>query len=364
MPTARALRVDEAGLLTVLDALLGVRRWDVSAEHVVATTLAPDVASAGAERIAASVLRFVLEGGGTRVRTVLRDGARARARPWESSVQSGLALRYGPASRALWLAVAEALPHASSVRAKPSRRLLRAFTVGPSPTLGDAVFFHLVARSAGEWGLRDDDVAAVRDALAERSAVARLLGVRGAGGREACAAAYGSLVVPASTWVLERLEDRVADAWTARARSLWAARRTDDARERAAGWSSLAAHVDGWLDAIDAAERMDLARPALTFGAALFDGPFAAPPEELWASLARSRGTDDLAARGALLGAVASVLAVLERLGGWRDRMAAERWGDPRWAEAQVYLGAYDATLGPLRARAAGSLRAVRGIIG
>jgi biotin carboxylase len=93
-------------------------------------------------------------------------------------------------------------------------------------------------------------------------------------------------------------------------------------------------------------------------------GVFAAPAEEVRSELSQSSGVTSIAQRDELLAAVASVAAVGQRVFALRERMAAERYGDARYAEAQVFMGDVDALLGGQRRAVEGLARSLSGAIG
>ena len=162
-----------------------------------------------------------------------------------------------------------------------------------------------------------------------------------------------------TSWLLN---DR-AVAWTVTARTLWTERMTGPLAARIERWATLGRKLDAYLDAVDDAERLDLARPVTKLAAALMTDVFAAPAEEVRSSLSQSSGVVSLALRDELLAAVASVASVGQRVFALRERMAGERYGDARYAEAQVFMGDVDALLGEQRRAVEGLARSLAGVI-
>lgn len=364
----RVFTVQEGQALQVLDALLGRGRGDVVTVPVALSPLGDDLAAAGARRIATSVMRFLVEGGGWRERALLRGGRRVRARAWDPAAGSGFVPRYTAASRTLWIEGAAQLPalvgQSRTDASRGARRAVKRVVPDQSTEVGDWVFFHLAQQSLGTFRLCEDDFTGLRLRLVSQSPVALLFAPVGLRSRRELRDAYVRLTSPSTARVLECIEDRLAGAWTSAARTLWAERMTGSLAARIERWATLGRKLDAYLDAVDDAERLDLARPVTKLAATLMTGVFAVPAEEVRSSLSQSSGVVSLAQRDELLAAVASVAAVGQRVFALRERMAGERYGDARYAEAQVFMGDVDALLGVQRRAVEGLARSLSGVIG
>ena len=364
----RVFTVEEGQSLLVLDALLGRARGDAVTVPVELGPLRGDLAAAAGRRMATSVMRFLVEGGGWRERVLLRGARRVRARAWDAEAGRGFGLRFTEASRTLWLEGAAQLPamvgQSRTDASRGARKALRKMVPDQPTEVGDWVFFLLAHRALGTFRLGDDDLAALRERLAAQSPVALLLTGRSERPRAELRETLVRLTRPGTVRVLECIEDRLAGAWSQLARSLWSERTGASLAVRVERWAGFGRVLDAYLDAIDAAERLDLARPVMKFAAELMAGAFAAPAETLRAELSQSPGVASLLQRDALLAAVGSVAAVGARVFAVRERMAAERYGDARYAEAQVFLGDVDTLLGGQRRAVEGLARVLAGTIG
>lgn len=365
----RVFAVPEGQALQVLDALLGRGRGDaVTVPVKLAGGVSAELAAAGARRIAVSVMRWLVEGGGWRERVVLRGDRRLRARAWDREAGIGFVPRYTEASRALWVEGAQQLPalvgQTRTEADRGARKALRKVIPEQSTEVGDWVFFHLASRGLGTFRLFDDDLRVLRERLTRQSPVAQLLAPRGELSRRELRDTFARLTAPSTVRVLECIEDRVARQWSASALALWSERASVAAALRIPRWAALGRTLEAYLDAVDDAGRLDLARPVMRFAGELMATVFTAPGEDVRAELSRSSGVTSMAQRDELLAAVASVASAGQRVFALRERMAAERYGDARYVEAQVFLGDVEALLAGKRRAVEGLARALSGAIG
>lgn len=363
----RVFTAQEGQCLQVLDALLGRGRGEAVTVSVRPAPVRDDLAAAGARRIATSVVRFLVEGGGWRERALLRGGRRVRARAWDPA-EGGFVPRYTEASRTLWLEGAALLPPlvglARTDPGRGARKATRRVVPEQATEVGDWVFFHLAHRALGTFRLADDDLRGLRERLASQSPVALLLAPGGERTRRELRDALGPLTDPSNVRVLECIEDRLVAAWSATTRSLWSDRAGAPLAVRVERWAGFGRMLDAYLDAVDAAGRLDLARPVTKFAGELMAGLFASPAETVRAELSQSPGVASIAQRDQLLAAVGSVAGVGQRVFALRERMAGEGYGDARYAEAQVFLGDVDALLGGHRRAVEGLTRVLAGAMG
>ncbi len=359
--------VVEGRALDVLATLLGRARPALVTTPAKFDAPRRELLEAGARRIARAVAQFLCYDGGYRERTVLRDGRRVSGRVWSPSLGQGFAPRYTLASRSLWLNAAATIPTLAGLDASPeaarrSVRLTDSIVEATGTASGDWAFYALAHASVRAFRLTTFDEATLQRRLREASPLATLLYAEDAATRESLRDRFRQLLAPESARVVECVEVRLARSWTRRAAQSWEARLAPDELTRR--WGNLGVTLHAWLDALELARRMDLARPLLGFANQLVRGPLSEGGEAVRDALTRAPGLRSIRERDALLGAVASVADVGARLLRRREELAGERYGDERYEEAQVYLRDADATLTPSRRRVEGVARALSGVLG
>ncbi len=359
--------VAEGRALDVLATLLG--RGRPALVTVAARFDAPrrELLEAGARRIASSVGQFLAFEGGYRERTVLRDGRRVSGRVWSPSLGEGFAPRYTLASRSLWLNAAASIPTLTGLDASPeaarkAARLAEGLVEATGTASGDWVFYAIAHASVRAFRLTTFDETTLQRRLREGSPLATLLYAEDAAPRESLRDRLRRLLAPESARAVECIEGRLARSWTRRAAQSWEARLAPDELTRR--WGNLGVTLHAWLDALDLARRMDLARPLLGFAKQLVRGPLSEGGEAVRDALTRAPGLRSIRDRDALLAAVSSVADVGARLLRRREELAGERYGDERYEEAQVYLRDADAALTPSRRKVEGVARALSGVLG
>ncbi len=366
-PRGAVFTAAEGQCLDVLAMLLGRGRGDVMPSPVKLDAPRRELMEAGARRIARSVVRYLCVDEGWRERTWLRDGRRVSGRAWSPALGLGFTPRYTRASRSFWLGAAQHLPVLSSVDAtaeasRKAARVVRELVDADGTASGDWVFFAIAHASLRGFRLASSEELQLQRRLRLGSPLATLLYPDAGASREELRGQLARLVARENVRVVECVEARLARAWTAHAAQTWGSRQAPD--DLTARWGALGRTLHAWLDAIDGARRMDLARPLLRFADALAAGPFSAGGEAVRATLAAAPGLKNLKERDALLAAAASVADVGARLLRRREELAAERYGDERYEEAQVYLRDADGTLTPARRQVEGAARALSGVIG
>lgn len=359
--------VAEGRALEVLAVLLGRARGAVVTAPAKFDSPRPAFVAAGARRIARSVGQYLSLEGGYRERTLLRDGRRASGRVWSPSLGAGFAPRYTAASRSLWLGAAATLPtlaglDASSDAVRKASRGLASLVETAATASGDWVFYAIAHEAIRAFRLTATDEQTLQTRLREGSPLATLLFAESDAARDVMQGRFRRLLARDAVRVVECVEDRLARAWFRRASQVWASRLSPEALTRR--WSALSVTLNAWLDAIDEARRMDLARPLITLVDGLVRGPFSVGGEAVRESLAKTSGLRSLRERDALIAAVAGVTDVGVRLLRRREELAGERYGDERYEEAQVYLRDADLTLTPSRRAIEGTARSLSGVIG
>jgi hypothetical protein len=367
MSTTIELTAAEADLVRVLDVLLdgdAQGRLRLPEQPVVLGAVRREVMQIGADRMARAALRFLLRQGGFRERTVLRDGRRVRGRLWDAPLNEGWALRFTDASRALWVGAARVLPALARAvapgeeRSRQHRRAVRDMIPNGGAT-GDWILHALVLRRIPSLVPEPDVREVVARKLRLASPLATLLSLDGVAGDAEIEDRLAPLTSRAGQRVLECVDDCLAASLGAEV-SLDFLEREDHARV-VARLASTERVLRVHLALLHRARRLDLARPLVGFFADLLQR---ADPAEVRRKVAHNGRIEGARARDEALAGVSRLFEVGHTLMTRRDELAAERYGDERYEEAQLFLGAVDPTLGPLRGRIVSSILALSGIVG
>lgn len=365
------LTADEGAALAVLQALLGRARADAVRAGVRPEPLRAELVTVGARHLAVAAMRYLVEGGGYRERPVLRGGVRKAGRAWDGDLADGFAPRFTDASRRLWL---EAAAHLPELAARPSgatadadgerrhRRTLRDMVAVKDTDTGDWIFFALAAQSLPSFRLAPQDAQSLVRKLRQGSPLAMLLGLDGEGTEPELAAQLAPLFAPPTVRILECVEDRLVAAWLSEADTAWATR--NDPAAKTARWTVLGRVLHAYVDAADAARRLDLTRPVMRLARGLVAATFKAGGDATRAAVSGLPGVRTVRERDDLLGAIAWVTELGPRLLRLREVLAAERYGDERYAEAQVFVRMADDALAPARRRLDDLARALGGVVG
>ncbi len=165
--TGTTLSAVEGQLLVALDALLGLGRGDALLTPARLNPVRRELLLVGRDRIARAVVRHLVDDGGYRERTLLRDGARVTGRAWDAALGRGFTPRYTAASLHLWLEAARELPErvaqaasaaaASADAESRSKKTMRTVVDTSGTDTGDWVFYHLALRNLPETYGREMD---------------------------------------------------------------------------------------------------------------------------------------------------------------------------------------------------------------
>jgi hypothetical protein len=365
-PSAVTFTVEEGRCLDVLAALLGRRRGEDLRAPMGTRAPHPALLAAGRDRIARSVARYLTHEEGYRARAFLRDGRRTAGRAWDGHLGAGFTPRFTVASRDLWLRGAQHLPSLASIDASSAprsrERLVEQMVPVERTASGDWVFYALAHASFRSFLLPPAEERAILQRLRLGSPLAALLDAEPEEDESKLRARFAPLVDPANARVVECVEARLAAAWLLRARAhgSWRLAHAELLRR----WTSLGRCLHAWLDVLDAARRMDLARPLLTFAVGLATEVFRDGGEAARAVVAAAPGARSIAERDRLIAAVARVADVGTRLLRLRDRLALERYGDERHEEGQLYVREVDQAMGPARRPVESLARCLAGVVG
>ena len=323
----------DAEVLRFVDALFADGRWVGPPEPVRPSRRL----ALGAEvnrRVARACTRWLVEQGGLRPRTVLRGGERVRGRVWDPDLAEPPGLRFGRATERFWRGALQHLPVLlGGAGHRERRRRLRAWVAASETDPGDWLFYALAWPRMRRAGLTEETLAQLEARMCEGSALLALMRLRPGH-------PTAPLLQPPMRRVLECSTDAVASAW----RELLRTPAEPVTAER------YAVELNGWLDALDAARRLDLATPVLQALTAL---PTPIDPV-----------AETVAEVGALRARQARLYAVGARLTRLRDALARVRYGEDRYAEAQLYVADYDAELAEHAPRLMAIERSLSGVVG
>lgn len=311
----------------------------------------------GSERMRRAAVEWLVDGGGWRERSLLRDGARVRGRAWSAELARGLTLRFTRASLDLWLVAGGALEalaaEGDATQRREARESLRSIAASAQSASGDWVIAARFAALDRRLGARSD--ALWWETLGRCSPLVALM-FPGRGEPAALRPWLRDTLRAPERRVLECAAERLADAW------IHAARRAIDEPliDRAARrWSALAEVMGAWCEALDEAERLDLTHPAARALREIVTALQRDAPTRARAALLGRVSIRSIASRDALLSAVRAALDVGARLERRRAEMALARYGDDRYTESQVFLAEVDGTLGPARVALRGLIQAL-----
>jgi hypothetical protein len=351
----------EGDAIAHLDALLGARPLR-GAPDLRLDTIRPELRVVIQRRLATAAVRFLVDGGGWRERTFLRAGRRQSGRVWDRALNDGFELRFAGAGWRFWresLRQLGRLSPTSTEGTRGRRKLIRDLIPVEASASGDWIVLALVdaqplpvARPAAEEVARR---------LHSASPLAALLALDGGAADDGEARArFAPLCAPGAVRIVECVEDALAAAWSAELTAAWQLVGNSDAPLLRARWDALARALTAWLAVLDGAGRLDLARPlARTARAVARLLPWSARDD-----LGRTDGLRTVDDRDQLIASVARVAAIGPRLLTRRDELAGERYGDPRFEEAQLYVRIVDDELAPARVQIEAVARALSGIIG
>lgn len=323
----------DGAVLAFVDALFHDRDWDVPVVPLEPSARVELLAEVS-RRIARECARWLVEQGGRRRRTVLRDGERVRGRVWDAELQAPTGLRFGRATDRFWR---QALKHLPGLRKQTGprelRKRLRSWIAAADTEPGDWLLYTLAWRRLCTLPLSAAARERLEPRLSEGSPLFALFRLH-----------PGHPTAPLLRPPMRRVMECTTDALTAAWRELFRANPTP------AQAHTYAAQLGAWLDELDAAGRMDLATPVMRALSGLRTP--ASPTAETVAEL------------GVLRARQARLYAVAARLTRIREALGAARYGDARYPEAQLYLDDYDRHFAEHAPRLASIERSLDGVVG
>lgn len=357
--------VEEGDALRFLDALCGRERSRLPRRPFKEKQVRPELARVVHDRMARLALRFLVEGGGYRERTVLREGRRISGRIWDAALNEGFSLRFGEASFWFWLSSARELPQLVEQPksfGRHHRKILRELVPERALAPGDWIFFTLAYQNLSKFGLSFE----IQEALARRMRamcpLLPLLALERDEGRPGLEGEFLLLCQPGAVRVLESIDDVLFAAWKERVNALELM--PMEAERFTQQWDAIATVLQTYLNVLDRVRRMDLARVVMRFVRFLVTEAFAKGGDALRAQIASMSGVKTLAQRDRVIQTIARAVD----LGPWllrrRDELGMERYGDERYEEAQIFLRQTEETLDPIREQIESLSRGLSGIIG
>lgn len=394
-----ALRLGEADVAILAEQLVGKSRGERFQQAPPLPTPSTTLRLAVARVLATGCLRFLLQSGGGRARSVLRNGRRQRGRLWDPALNAGFDATFSALPLTLlWDLATVVLPLAErrqetlqrSVLAELTREERRALvralpkpmtsTAAPKTAattatattthLLDHVFVVLALEHRNSLRLPDVVEEVVRQALIGCSPLAALFyadeavpdGGGTGGGKGADDAHIGAgiaaLCAPGPVRLLEVCDGALGDALLKRLRLVWS--RSADGADFTRRCARFAGRVRSLVDGLEQNRRLDLLGPVARLVAALPDEL----PGDARARLVRLPGVTTMSDRDGVVTALNGIVDLALVLDDVRARMQAERYGDDRYEEAQLTLAVLDDVLKPRRDAVTAFARALSGAVG
>lgn len=376
MSTLR-LTASEGEALRVAEVLVGKVKTASFPSRIAVDAPGPALCEAVGRTLAASCLQLLLSSGGGEERVVLREDhgvwRRRSGRLWDPGLNALFDVRFGRSARAFWWSATQRLvplAHRKRRVATPQEALItredRKVVKETAPDgfdgVGDLLFFALAHEHIGGLGLPPGLEEELRHELRCASPLALLLGPDDPEIDHAAARGLlHTLTAPAPMRCVECVDDLLVEAWLVRFRTT-----IIHSAERGEFLARLRAFnrvLRTWLSLLDGAGRMDLSRSVLRFLALV-------PTRGLPVSLdlrnhcLRLPGTTSIAQRDEALRAIADVLDLRLVLDDSLRTLGAERYGDDRYEEGQLFLRMHDAELSPARGGLDAMARTVSGVVG
>lgn len=291
-------------------------------------------------RISRHCLRFVLRSGGHTPRTVLRDGERLRGCLWDATLKGAFHLRFSVATTHLW---ARWDPAALEVGAEKRRaQRIRKLLPKTDSDTGDWLVFALLHRNLPNLGLTNSITEALRVRCLQLSSVLALAELTPL-------APCAPLLEPRAVRLVECLDPYFIAGWRRQLAQI------TTGRVDAGLVHQVRARLAEWVELLDTRQRLDLARAVMIVLAGWADGFDASAVREAVARRGDRRFVRDRLAELAEIGV---------RLGELRQQMGAVRYGDERYAEAQLFLADYDLYFATRAERCSQIARILRRVIG
>ncbi len=346
----------EARGLEILDMILAGRQVRIAAE--VPTQLRAEVVAVGAERMLLTCMRMLVTEGGRNQQTVIREGRRVRGRIWDPGVLDSLKLEFTQATHDLWMGLCRDLETFSrgglevgGGALRSAARVIRKVVRTRETASGDWVVYALLLLHLPRTPISDELQREFRRRICAGSPLARLLALadpeaRSLGRTEERLA---GLLAPANSPMLTCLGDRLVDTWTGVVTDLW---KTSDGGNFRVGCAMADRMLQGYLRALRSHGRLDLATPLMRLLATIVSEIMPGTPDHERGRTLALHPPASMAERDETLRAARRLLDFTPTLADLRQQLGQQRYGDPGYEQAQVFLRDAEIFLDPYFTRA------------
>lgn len=343
--TAR-LRVTpgEARALEVLDLMLRGRQVRIAVD--VPTQLRSEVLDVGAQRLLMTSMRLLVEQGGRREQTVLKDGRRVRGRIWDPGVLDDLKLEFTEATHGLWLGLCASLEdfsrsglQADGGAVRSAARVVRKAVRTQTTASGDWLVYTLFLLNLDKTSISHELQHEFRRRLTAGSPLARLFHLADPKARKLpdTIARLKPLMDPQSLPICTCLGDLLVDTWSSRIAAIWKTHDNGDFRVQ----SAMADRVlRAYLHLLQVHQRLDLAVPLMRLVGCLVSEVLPGSPDHERRRALAIHPPKTMVERDQTLTAASRLFDFVPELSALRDELSQERYGDPRYEQAQVFLEA------------------------
>ena len=321
------------------------------------------------DRLAKAAVRFLFAGA-NKDNLVLRQGQagnqRVEGRLWDPQMNEGFALRFTEGSYLFWLGACRQFALLGSLDGigKQKKKLVRG-VIAEDPTpltdTGDWIFFYLAYLGIEKYGLALDPLQAIIKRLRAASPLLNLFVLERDAIEGDIIRTFRLLTKPSAIRILECIEDRLVASWEAELSLLYA--QSGTAEQLAQRWSNVTRVLRVYLDVLNETGRLDLSLPVLRLMLLLQKKTFSQGPSAVRARIASLGGVKNLQQRDGVVNAIASCLSLATWVYQQRDLLAAQRYGDERYHEAQLFVRKVDVFSGS-RVEIDTLTRTLSGIIG
>jgi hypothetical protein len=330
----KVVNLFEANLLRILHYLLRHASVEQARQGLETSLQAPPCLNRGAielvqDTLAKGTMLLLARAGGWRCERFLRGPTVFEGRLWERTAPADLALSFSGASLEFLIWITSVNPEKTrEVVWKPNPETL---------TLGDHLLlsFAFSALHQDNWHRRLD---LVHRPVFCRHPLCRLAFPEDFGGATAQRVDFLPWVEGSAAWVLETVQSELANHWLEIERGK--ENIVDPAEMRALG-NSQEAILTAYLDAIESAQRLDLARFLLQAAASLL-GSAGEPSARSWTGALHFPAGVRLAERSDTYRAALAFLRALDRLAGWTHRARSVGYFDEGYAAAQLWLADWE----------------------
>ncbi|MGB1013874.1 MAG: hypothetical protein ACPG4T_07060 [Nannocystaceae bacterium] len=367
--TAR-LRVTpgEARALEILDLMLRGRQVRITAD--VPLPLRPEIVDVGAQRLLMTSMRVLVEQGGRREQTVLKGGRRVRGRIWDPEVLDELKLEFTEATHGLWLGLCTSLEsfsrsglQAGGGAVRSIARVARKAVRTRATASGDWLVYTLFLLNLDKTSISHELQHEFRRRLAAGSPLARLFHLADPNARyfPDNIARLEPLMAPHTLPMCTCLGDLLVDTWSSRVEAIWKTPDNGDFRVQCAMADRL---LRAYLHLLQVHQRLDLAAPLMRLVGCLVTEVLPGSPDHERHRALAIHPPKSMAEREQTLVAASRLFDFVPKLSALRDELCQERYGDPRYEQAQVFLEAADQFLDTHLPRAESLRLGLRGALG